>query len=99
LILVSCDEKNQLTLEGYMAYIKQQIEGWEVDKFVIVAHSIGGLLGLKLADLFHDRLVGFVAVGAAIPKNEGSFYPFFHLQNVYSWYKTTRISHSTRTMQ
>ncbi len=69
--------KKQLTLEEYTVYIQQQIKAWEVDKFVIVAHSIGGLLGLKMANMFPDRLVGFIAVGAAIPKKGGSFLSIF----------------------
>ncbi|SHE33157.1 Pimeloyl-ACP methyl ester carboxylesterase [Seinonella peptonophila] len=69
--------KKQLTLEEYTVYIQQQIQAWEIDKFVIIAHSIGGLLGLKIANMFQDRLVGFVAVGAAVPKKGGSFLSIF----------------------
>jgi pimeloyl-ACP methyl ester carboxylesterase len=46
---------------------------WEVKKFIIVAHSIGGVLALKIASLLPDRVVGLVAVGAAIPEQGNSF--------------------------
>lgn len=65
--------RNQLLFEDYIVHIQQQIETWKVDKFFIVAHSIGGLLGLKLADIFNNRMIGFIAVGAAIPKKGGTF--------------------------
>lgn len=63
-----------LSLTDYLDYIKQQIERWPVDKFIIVAHSIGGLLGLPLCASLADRAVGFAAISAAIPKGgKGSF--------------------------
>lgn len=66
-----------LTLQDYTTYIKQQIEAWEVKRFVIVAHSIGGVLALKIANEVSDRLAGFVAIGATIPKQGGSFLSVF----------------------
>lgn len=68
-----------LTLQEYNAHIKQQIEAWTVRKFVIVAHSLGGVLALKIANELSERVVGFVAIGAAIPKNGGSFLSTFPL--------------------
>jgi pimeloyl-ACP methyl ester carboxylesterase len=40
---------------------------------VIVAHSLGGVVALKLAAGLSTRLAGFVGVGAAIPADGGSF--------------------------
>ncbi|MCH5583600.1 alpha/beta hydrolase [Shimazuella sp. AN120528] len=65
------------TLEDYIYFMQQQVEAWEVEKFVIVAHSIGGLLGLRFANIFQDRAVGFVAIGAAIPQQGSSFLSIF----------------------
>lgn len=58
----------------YFTFIKQQVEGWPVRRFIVVAHSIGGLLGLQLCASLPERAVGFAAVSAAIPKDgKGSF--------------------------
>ncbi|MBD0383221.1 alpha/beta fold hydrolase [Paenibacillus sedimenti] len=65
--------RQSLSLQDYITHIKQQIQAWDVLKFVIVAHSLGGVLALKIAEDFSDRLVGFVAVGATIPSQGGSF--------------------------
>ncbi|MEH7013819.1 alpha/beta hydrolase [Neobacillus niacini] len=71
--------RKSLTLQEYNAYIKRQIEAWQVRKFVIVAHSLGGVLALKIANDLSERLVGFIAIGATIPKNGGSFLSTFPL--------------------
>lgn len=67
------ESRQELTLENYVTYIKRQVKEWEVQKFVIVAHSLGGIIALQVAADLVDRLVGFVAIGAAIPKKGGSF--------------------------
>ncbi|GIQ69091.1 hypothetical protein XYCOK13_19150 [Xylanibacillus composti] len=60
-------------MEDYVAHMKRQVDEWGTRKIVIVAHSIGGVLAQSLASGLTDRLAGIVAVGAAIPKNGGSF--------------------------
>lgn len=40
---------------------------------IIIAHSIGGLIGLRIAECFKDKIIGFVGIGSAIPKNGNSF--------------------------
>jgi pimeloyl-ACP methyl ester carboxylesterase len=63
----------ELALEHYAAYIIRQIEAWGVDKFVLVAHSLGGVPALRVAAAMPERVAGFVAVGAVIPPPGGSF--------------------------
>ncbi|MCZ8515375.1 alpha/beta hydrolase [Paenibacillus filicis] len=65
--------RQELTLKDYVDYIKGQVGAWNVEKFVIVAHSLGGLLALQIAAEFPGRVVGLAAIGAAIPKRGGSF--------------------------
>ncbi len=62
-----------LSFEDYVATVTQQIKNWKRDSFIIVAHSIGALVGLKVAKHFKNELKGFVAVGSVIPKNGSSF--------------------------
>jgi pimeloyl-ACP methyl ester carboxylesterase len=67
------ESRQGLTLEDYVIHIKRQVEEWHVQKIVLVAHSLGGILALRIASDLSDRLTGFVAIGAAIPKKGGSF--------------------------
>jgi pimeloyl-ACP methyl ester carboxylesterase len=69
--------REQMRLKDYRDCIQQKLNSWKVEKFVIVAHSIGGIIGLECASMFPDRLVGFVAVGAAIPREGESFLSLF----------------------
>ncbi|UVI29490.1 alpha/beta fold hydrolase [Paenibacillus spongiae] len=65
--------RQALALDDYISGMKGQLDRWKVKRFVIVAHSIGGVLAQRLAADQSGRLAGFVGVGAAIPKNGGSF--------------------------
>lgn len=68
-------DKANLSLDfnAYSNFIIEQINKWDVKKFILIAHSIGGCVGLKVAEQFENRLVGFMGVGAAIPINGNSF--------------------------
>jgi len=65
--------RKELALADYVHHIRQQIDTWGVRRIVLVAHSLGGIPALQVADALSDRLSGFVAVGAAIPRKGGSF--------------------------
>lgn len=69
----SFEARKHLTLEDYSADVVKKIEELKLQKVVIVAHSLGGVVALKVAAALGDRLAGFVGVGAAIPRNGGSF--------------------------
>jgi pimeloyl-ACP methyl ester carboxylesterase len=62
-----------LSLSEYLNTILDQVKDFDTQKIVIAAHSIGGIIGLMLASALENRLAGFAAIGAAIPKNGGSF--------------------------
>jgi len=67
------------SFEEYMTSAIQQIESWDKDQITIVAHSIGGCLGLKLNDYFQEKLSRFIGISAIIPKSGESFtdcFPF-----------------------
>jgi pimeloyl-ACP methyl ester carboxylesterase len=71
------ESRKELALADYVTHLKGQVEEWGIRRFVIVAHSLGGVLALRLASELSDRLAGFIAVGAAIPKKGGSFLSVF----------------------
>lgn len=65
--------RRPLTLADYAAHVAAQAGTLRTDRAVIVAHSLGGTVGLQVASLLGDRLAGFVGVSAAIPREGGSF--------------------------
>lgn len=68
------DNINQsLTLDNYANSVVEQIKHWNMDNFIIVAHSIGACVGLKVSEHFKKELKGFVAIGSVIPTNGNSF--------------------------
>lgn len=67
------ESRRDLSLEDYVASIARQIRAWPAERFVITAHSIGGVLAPQVIETFDDRVAGFVAVAAVIPANGGSF--------------------------
>jgi len=64
---------SNLHFEDYIAKAISDTENFEKEKLVIVTHSIGGLVGLRIAERFKDKVIGFVGIGSAIPKNGNSF--------------------------
>ncbi|WP_248924575.1 alpha/beta fold hydrolase [Paenibacillus hamazuiensis] len=69
----SADARKELSLADYAAHLKKQADEWEIPRFILVAHSLGGLFALRLAPELRGRLAGIAAVGAIIPKDGGSF--------------------------
>ena len=62
-----------LRLADYVEHLRGQVDDFPGDRLVIVAHSLGGVVALKLAEELAGRIAGFVGIGAAIPVNGGSF--------------------------
>ncbi len=62
-----------LPFEAYTKSVIEQIEKWKKIKIILVVHSIGGCIGLKLAEHFKGDLAGFVAISASLPPNGQSF--------------------------
>jgi pimeloyl-ACP methyl ester carboxylesterase len=68
------DKSNaDLTFADYQQSAIEQIQKWGEKSFVIVTHSIGGCIGLSLTDFFAEKVVGFVGISSAVPKNGDSF--------------------------
>lgn len=66
-------DRQELRLADYAAHVVEQAAGLPAERLVVVAHSLGGVVGLKVADQLGARLAGFVGISAAIPANGGSF--------------------------
>ncbi|TDQ25715.1 alpha/beta fold hydrolase [Tenacibaculum caenipelagi] len=63
----------KLTFDDYINKTTTEIRNWGNDNFIIVAHSIGACIGLKVAEKFKNELKGFVAIGSVVPKSGQSF--------------------------
>jgi pimeloyl-ACP methyl ester carboxylesterase len=61
------------SFDNYCEHLSEQISVWDKGRVILAAHSIGGVLALKLADQLGDRVAGFIGIGSAISKNGGSF--------------------------
>lgn len=64
---------SKLRFDDYSNSVIEQISQFSCSKLIIVTHSIGGCIGLKVAKHFGERVAGFVAIGSAIPLQEKSF--------------------------
>ena len=68
------DQANsKLSFEEYVIKAISDVENFEKEKLIIVTHSIGGLIGLRISEHFKHKINGFVGIGSAIPKNGNSF--------------------------
>jgi pimeloyl-ACP methyl ester carboxylesterase len=63
----------KLSFDDYLKTVATEINSWKKDNFIIVAHSIGACVGLKVAEQFKKNLKGFVAIGSVVPKSGQSF--------------------------
>ncbi len=63
----------QLTFDDYVSSAVNEIKSWGHIHFIIVAHSIGACVGLKVAEQFKNELKGFVAISSVVPKSGQSF--------------------------
>lgn len=61
------------TLKDATQNILGQIQNINASKYVVLAHSLGGVLGLEVAKSLKEKLVGFVGVSATIPGPGESF--------------------------
>lgn len=70
----SFESRKSLTLDDYTTDTINQLRDWQVEKIVLVAHSLGGIIAMKIAQALGEKLAGFISVGAAIPHYEGTFF-------------------------
>jgi pimeloyl-ACP methyl ester carboxylesterase len=64
---------SKLSFEEYVVKAISDAQSFEKEKFIIVTHSIGGLIGLRITEHFKNKIIGFVGIGSTIPKNGKSF--------------------------
>lgn len=58
---------------GLRDYAEAALDSAPPGRFVIVAHSAGGVIGAKMVRLAPERVSAFLAVSAVIPRPGGSF--------------------------
>lgn len=62
-----------LTLEDYAEHLLEEVERWNISRYILVGHSIGGMLASKLVQQLEADVVGLVGICATFPVNGGSF--------------------------
>ena len=61
------------TLNDATQDILEQVQNNNASKYIIVAHSLGGVVGLEVAKSLKEKLAGFIGVSATIPGPGESF--------------------------
>lgn len=61
------------TLSSAVQDILTQIQKLNASRYIIVAHSLSGVIGVEIARALGGKLGGFIAVAATIPSPGGSF--------------------------
>lgn len=69
----SDEARKRLSLSDYTDCIADQVRQYRPAQFVLVAHSISGVIAPILIQRFRDRVIGFAGIGAAIPRQGSSF--------------------------
>lgn len=62
------------SLNDYVQAALESANRLPTDTIIIVAHSIGGVVGSELAKRLGNRVVGFVGISAAIPQSGSNFF-------------------------
>ncbi len=63
------------------AYVEHALASAPAEKFTVVGHSLGAVVGLAVASTAADRINGFVAVAGVVPSPPGSFLSAMPLPN------------------
>lgn len=66
-------DATHLEFSEYVDEIVDQIQKTKYDSYILVGHSIGGIVGLGVAEKLKDTVKGYVIIGSSVPKVEGSF--------------------------
>lgn len=72
-IVATHDRQDTTTLSSVTHDILGQIQNLKASQYIIIAHSLSGVVGLELARALGDKLCGFIAVSATIPSPGKSF--------------------------
>jgi len=64
---------NTASLESIVQEALAQLDAIQARQYVLVAHSLGGVLGVELARKLGNKLGGFIAVSATVPAPGKSF--------------------------
>lgn len=72
-ITITHERGESVTLASVVQEALSQIQKVDAERYIIVAHSLGGVIAVELARQLQDKLSGFVAVSATIPAPGKSF--------------------------
>jgi pimeloyl-ACP methyl ester carboxylesterase len=58
------------TLENYVSELHQLIKQFDIEKYYLMAHSIGGLYSIEYANNYADEVLGFIGLDSFVPGQE-----------------------------
>ncbi|HLG03034.1 MAG TPA: alpha/beta hydrolase [Bacteroidia bacterium] len=61
-------------LKDYSNELVRQVDSWHKHRLVIVGHSIGGMMAMRVAKFFGPRVIGYVAIGSILPTSGGAYF-------------------------
>ncbi len=68
----SAKEFGEVTLEQYVQEVSDQLASFDVEKMILVGHSIGGEIVLRLTTLQPEWIAGIALVSAVVPASGSS---------------------------
>jgi len=72
-VILTYTRNDTANLESTVQEALAQLDTIQATQYVLVAHSLGGVLGVELARKLGNKLAGFIAVSATIPAPGKSF--------------------------
>lgn len=77
------ETRKDMPMEEYIEAVMSQVETLQADKYIVVGHSLGGVIALEVASRLGEQVVGFVGIAASIPKPGKSFLATLPFPNKY----------------
>jgi len=69
----SLENNSKQKFADYTNHIADQVNNWDVKKYVMVCHSIGGIIGLETINKVDEQISGFLVISSVIPEENNSF--------------------------
>ncbi|MDQ5890078.1 MAG: hypothetical protein QG609_571, partial [Patescibacteria group bacterium] len=68
--------RQNVGLDTYVDYVSQYIQENNLEDFTVVAHSFGGIVASRIAEMHPEKISGIFFVSASILDNDRCFFDF-----------------------